>query len=95
MVASGLSRTKHTKFLWPSEKQGVEDFQNAFTRMLLGWAQEAEGTSGHITVDALWSITESALRNAASWRSWGESRRIGLIFWKWPKPGKPSPTCTN
>jgi hypothetical protein len=28
MVASGLSRTKHTKFLSPSDKQGVEDFQN-------------------------------------------------------------------
>jgi hypothetical protein len=32
MVASGLSRTKHTKFLWSSEKQGVEDFQNAFAQ---------------------------------------------------------------
>jgi hypothetical protein len=32
MVASGLSRAKHTKFLWPSEKQGVEDFQNAFAQ---------------------------------------------------------------
>jgi integrase len=32
MVASGLSRTKHTKFLWPSDKQGVEDFQNKFAK---------------------------------------------------------------
>jgi hypothetical protein len=32
MVASGLNRAKHTKFLWPSEKQGVEDFQSAFAQ---------------------------------------------------------------
>jgi hypothetical protein len=32
MVTSGLGRTKYTKFLWPSDKQGVEDFQNEFAK---------------------------------------------------------------
>jgi hypothetical protein len=57
-------------------------------------AQKTEGAGGHIVVGALWSITENVLRNAARWRSWG-SRRIACIFWKWPKPGKLSPTCTK